>query len=217
MVFSAATCGSGPVTSLTCWSTGNVAAGSVNVSASGLVVGNTYYIMIDGFAGDVCDYVIASSSGITAPVLITPATTTTTNTICLGQSATLNASGGNGSYTWSPASNLNSTTGASVIFTPTAVGTYNITATSTDSNPLCPQSASSTQTITVVDIVAPTFSQIASFCEGTTAPVLPTTSTNGITGTWSPNTVNNTAGIYNIYFYTKYNSVWQLQQQWILQ
>ncbi|MEC4004320.1 gliding motility-associated C-terminal domain-containing protein [Flavobacterium sp. SUN052] len=195
MVFSAATCGSGPVTSLTCWSTGTVAVGSVNVSASGLTIGNTYYIMIDGFAGDVCSYVIASSSGITAPVLITPATTTTTNTICLGQSATLNASGGNGTYNWSPASNLNSTTGSSVIFSPTAVGTYNITATSTDSNPLCPQSASSTQTITVVDIVAPIFNQIPSFCEGATAPVLPTTSTNNITGSWSPNTVSNTAGI----------------------
>ena len=195
LVFSAATCGSGPVTSLTCWSTGNVAAGSVNVSASGLTPGNTYYIMIDGFAGDVCSYVIASSSGITAPVLITPTTSTTTSTICLSQSATLNASGGNGSYTWSPSNNLNTSTGGTVIFTPTAVGTYNITATSTDSNPLCPQSASSTQTITVVDIVAPTFNQIPSFCEGATAPVLPTTSTNGITGSWSPNTVSNTAGI----------------------
>ncbi len=194
MVFSAATCGSGPVTSYTCWSPGTVASGAVNVSATGLTVGNTYYIMIDGFAGDVCDYVIASSTGIQSPVLITPATQTNTSTICLGQSATLNASGGNGQYTWSPATNLSATTGSSVVFTPTAIGTYTLTATSTDNNPLCPQSASSSQTITVTGLVTPTFTQIAPFCVGTTAPVLPTSSNDAtpITGIWTPGIVDNT-------------------------
>ena len=194
MVFSAATCGSGPVTSLTCWSPGTVASGAVNVSATGLTVGNTYYIMIDGFAGDVCDYVIASSTGIQSPVLISPSTQTNTSTICLGQSATLNASGGNGQYTWSPATNLSATTGSSVVFSPTAIGTYTLTATSTDNNPLCPQSASSSQTITVTSIVTPTFTQIPAFCAGTTAPVLPLLSNDAtpITGTWSPSVVDNT-------------------------
>jgi gliding motility-associated-like protein len=205
MVFSAATCGSGPVTNLTCWSPGTVAAGSTNVSATGLIPGNTYYIMIDGFAGDVCDYVIASNSGIQTPVAINTNTSTTTSTICLGQSATLNATGGNGLYSWSPSANLSATTGASVVFTPTAVGVYPITATSTDGNVACPQSASSTQTITVVDYVTPTFNQIAPFCVGTTAPVLPTSSTNtpiAINGTWSPSVVNNTTPGTTTYTFT---------------
>lgn len=34
--------------------------------------------------------------------------------------------------------------------------------------------------------MAPTFSVISSICKGATAPALPATSTNGITGTWSP-------------------------------
>ena len=135
---------------------------------------------------DVCNYVIGANTGIQTPVAINTSTTTTSPTICLGQTATLNATGGNGIYTWTPSAQLSATTGSSVIFSPTAVGTYNITATSSDNNPLCPQSASSTQTIIVVDYVNATFNQIAPFCEGTTPPVLPITSTTGVTGTWSP-------------------------------
>jgi hypothetical protein len=46
--------------------------------------------------------------------------------------------------------------------------------------------------ITVVQAVLPTFNSFASVCSGTTLYSLPTTSTNGITGTWSP-ALNNTA------------------------
>jgi len=194
MIFGAATCGSGPVTEYLCWSPGNVPAGSTNLTATGLTPGQAYYVMIDGFAGDVCDYVIGANTGIQTPVAINTSTSTTSPTICLGQTATLNATGGNGVYTWTPSTQLSATTGSSVVFSPTAVGTYNITATSSDNNPLCPQSASSTQTIIVVDYINATFNQVAPFCEGTTPPVLPTTSTTGVTGTWSPPIVSNTVG-----------------------
>jgi large repetitive protein len=42
-------------------------------------------------------------------------------------------------------------------------------------------------------IFVPTFTPIPPFCAGTTAPVLPSVSNNGMTGTWSPSTVSNTA------------------------
>src|SRR5690554_1983625 len=42
--------------------------------------------------------------------------------------------------------------------------------------------------------VVPTFTQIADFCEGSPAPTLPTTSNNGIEGTWSPAIVNSNVG-----------------------
>ena len=42
-------------------------------------------------------------------------------------------------------------------------------------------------------IIVPSFNAIPAFCSGTTAPILPTTSNNGLTGTWSPSTVSNTA------------------------
>ena len=46
-------------------------------------------------------------------------------------------------------------------------------------------------------IYVPTFNSIPPFCAGTPAPVLPPTSNNGITGTWSPAVINNqTSGTY---------------------
>ena len=47
-------------------------------------------------------------------------------------------------------------------------------------------------TITVNSLVTPTFNQLSSICNGTTINALPTTSVNGITGTWSP-ALDNTA------------------------
>ena len=51
-------------------------------------------------------------------------------------------------------------------------------------------------TITVVPQVAPTFTQIASTCSGSNLTALPTTSNNGITGTWSPEINNNVTTTY---------------------
>ena len=42
-------------------------------------------------------------------------------------------------------------------------------------------------------LFTPAFFNIQPFCGGTTPPTLPTTSNNGITGTWSPSVVNNMA------------------------
>ena len=85
--------------------------------------------------------------------------------------------------TWSPAtvSNTNS-------------GTYTFT-------PSVGQCATqATLNVTVNPATIPTFNAIPPFCEGGTPPVLPSTSTNGITGTWSPATVSNTAS--NTYTFT---------------
>jgi uncharacterized protein YaaQ len=44
--------------------------------------------------------------------------------------------------------------------------------------------------ITIDSPNTPTFNPIADICENTTAPILPATSTNGITGTWSPSAID---------------------------
>src|SRR6185369_6170184 len=49
-----------------------------------------------------------------------------------------------------------------------------------------------TLTITVNPNITPTFNAVAPMCSGATLTALPTTSTNGFTGTWSP-ALNNTA------------------------
>ncbi|OYU83033.1 MAG: hypothetical protein CFE24_13140 [Flavobacterium sp. BFFFF2] len=121
----------------------------------------------------------AVSNRVAVNVTVNPKTTpsfTQVSAICSGASlsalptTSTNAITG----TWSPA--LNNTATTTYTFTPTAGLCANTT----------------TMTITVNPIVTPTFTAVAPICSGATLSALPTTSNNGITGTWSP-AVNNTA------------------------
>jgi len=50
-----------------CWSPAVMTDGTI--VANGLTIGNDYYLMIDGYGGDICNYVISASKGIeTLPV-----------------------------------------------------------------------------------------------------------------------------------------------------
>src|SRR5690606_19060536 len=91
-------------------------------------------------------------------------------TVCAGQSlSALPTTSTNGiTGTWSPA--LDNTQTTTYTFTP-------------DSGQ-CATTAS--MTITVIPNEVPDFDPIADICEGEFLAELPTTSTNGITGTWSP-------------------------------
>ncbi len=122
---------------------------------------------------------------VTINVTVTPRTTPTFNfgtslSICNGGTVpTLPNTSSNGvAGTWSPS-----------IVSNTASGTYTFTPnTGVCANP-------TTFTVTVNPNITPTFSFGTSLgiCSGATVPALPTTSTNTITGTWSPSTVSNTA------------------------
>jgi len=86
--------------------------------------------------------------------------------------------------TWSPA--INNTNTTTYTFTPTAG-----------------QCATTAQmTITVTPNVTPVFNILSTSCLGeTNPPVLPTTSNNGVTGTWSPSVVDSSiAGVYTFTF-----------------
>ena len=107
----------------------------------------------------------------TIQVVIETAVTPTFNPVgplCVGTDFTLPITSTNGiTGTWSPAPNPNTTT------------TYTFT-------PDAGQCASTAQlTVTITDPVVPTFNQIGPFCEGANFD-LPLTSTNGISGIWSP-------------------------------
>ncbi|MGV3611717.1 MAG: PKD domain-containing protein [Fluviicola sp.] len=180
MIFSANNC-SGTVTSYYC-SQLVPSASSQNVSASGLTPGNTYYIMIDGFAGDVCDYTFAANTGVAIPVDVTPVT----STICAGQSVTLTATGGNGTYTWNASPNLSGTTGSTVTATPPSTpGTYTYTVNSSGGNPLCPSSTLATATITVNSCggCTVTAGNSGDVCQGT--PTFNLTASNVAGATWN--------------------------------
>lgn len=136
MVFSAANCSSGPVTDYTCYNPGNIPVSPPLITVQGLTIGNTYYIMIDGNAGNVADYVIGAHEGFRTPV--EAATVPGDTNICLGQSIDLFAKGGTGNYTWSPGAGLNNITSDTVTFSSTTAGSYTFQAHSASTNPLCP-------------------------------------------------------------------------------
>lgn len=64
-----------------------------SITASGLTIGADYYLMLDGIAGDHCDYVLQATQGISA------ADAGPDTVICLGEAVTLSASGGS-SFLW---------------------------------------------------------------------------------------------------------------------
>jgi len=185
MIFSSTGNCSGLVTSYMC--NNQMSSGYSSITASGLTIGNTYYLMVDGYAGDVCDYIVgaSSSSGVLLPVSLN----TNAVAICSGVSTTLIASGGDGTYNWSPPTGLNTTTGSTVIATPNVTTTYTVS--SFSGNSACP-TASTEQVLVNVNSIDPIFAAVIPYCYAETIPALPTTSLNGITGTWSP-AINNLA------------------------
>lgn len=144
-VFKANSCTGGSVQGLGCVDEMYARDTPYNVSANGLIPGEDYYIMIDGFNGHVCDYTFVATSGVSIPVNVNPSTTT----ICLGETVELTASGGDGVYTWDASSDLNSTTLATVEVTPPlSPGTYSYTVNSDGTN-VCSGASSATATVTV--------------------------------------------------------------------
>ncbi len=51
------------------------------------VVGRQYWVMLDGCAGDICDFEITATQGITAPLLADPTEITGPSTMCAGETA----------------------------------------------------------------------------------------------------------------------------------
>ena len=95
-IFSGTNC-----TNFTAVSTFLETTNSQSITATGLIPGNTYYIVVDGFAGDICSYTISATSGIQVVEAVASKTS-----VCLGDTATLSAQvTGTGSYTYNWSSN----------------------------------------------------------------------------------------------------------------
>lgn len=100
-----------------------------------------------------------------------------------------NIPGAAGSFTpivlsqgWVSSTGLTSTGPTTATVVPTTVGQNCYTYSATD-NYGC--TTTQVQCVTVTPGVVPTFTQLGPYCQGATPGALPTTSTNGITGTWS--------------------------------
>ena len=103
----------------------------------------------------------------------------TTPTICASSSTTITATGAT-TYTWTPSTGLNKTTGATVIATPGSSLTYTVTGTA--------GGCTATATVAITVNPTPTISANATtpaFCAGGSTTI---TANGGITYTWSPAT-----------------------------
>src|SRR5204863_129074 len=59
-----------------------------------------------------------------------------------------------------------------------------------------------TMDIVITSLITPVFTQIGPLCQNSTAPLLPATSSNNITGTWNPATINTVATGTTTYTFT---------------
>lgn len=142
---------------------------------------------------------VSSTTITVAPVTIASATPAV-QSICSGSSTNiaLSASLSGTTYSWTVLQNgvtgASAGTGNSITQTLNTTGStpgtaiYTITPTFNG----C-QGTIIRDTVTVSPSVTPSFAGITPICSGATAPTLSTSSTNGITGIWSPAVVSNTA------------------------
>ena len=102
------------------------------------------------------------------------------NQVCSGSSTTLSAIGAT-TYSWSPSTGLNSTTGANVIATPSVLTTYTVTGYN-------PGGCNDTATVTLTVLTGPSLdigTPQLTICRGDSAQI--NTSSPGSTFSWIPN------------------------------
>lgn len=140
-------------------------------------------------------YTVTVSSGSCTPatdaitVTVTPlpviSVTPNTTTICSGNSVTITANGGT-TYSWSPAAGLNTTSGSTVIASPTTTTTYTVTGT------LSGCSSTSIIVVTVLPGVTANAGPDVNLCTGDSTVL---TASGGTTYSWSPATgLSSTSG-----------------------
>lgn len=146
--------------------------GTFSLTASPLVIGKKYYVMIDGGYGNDCDYTVSANTGVT-----TVSVSSSASTICEGQSVTLTATAPTGStYKWLPG-NL---TSSSISVSPTSTTTYTCEVTGP-----CDQVQKPTVKITVKSApVATATPSSQSLCSGGTTGISLTSSMGSTTYSW---------------------------------
>jgi gliding motility-associated-like protein len=141
-----------------------------------LVPGQTYYVMVDGFAGNICSYTVGAQSGVALGQQITGP-----SQVCPGQSATLGASSTASSYNWTstpPGVYPNTQT---ITITPTVTTTYTLTM---GSSACTPTGVTIVKTVTVTNTLNPAnITAPPLVCYGSNVSL--TSLTNGGTYIWN--------------------------------
>lgn len=160
-----------------CWNPGVEFDGSL--VGTGLTIGEIYYVMLDGWAQDICDYELSIISGVQ-----TTEATTTDAEICMGESVALNAEVigfGDYTYAWTPAASLDDATSSAPMASPTVTTDYIVTVTGGINTII------DTVTITVFDAAPtqPTITGTQMLCQNTNNVVYHSTANSAETYDWT--------------------------------
>ena len=170
----------------TTWSFGNGQTSTLanNVTTTYTTPGR-YPVTLTAYDSTSCQAAVVSRDTVT--VLGLPrAALGPDQVVCPGSSATLTVAatpGQTATYAWSPATGLNTTSGPSVVATPTATTQYIVTATT-------PGGCTSRDTVvvTVRNALAVAIAPVAALCPGTSATLTAADAGAGATYLWSPAT-----------------------------
>lgn len=140
------------------------------ITANNLTIGNDYYLMVDGFAGDICNYTISANVGVQFPAIVA-----SPSNLCFGESTTLTGPPGATGYEWIPGGQSSQ----SISITPSTTITYTCVASG-----VCGYKQTLTQTITVnpLPTVSVNSGNNTSVCIGNSTSLTATGATNYV---WS--------------------------------
>jgi hypothetical protein len=127
-------------------------SGTFTITANGLTVGQNYYLLVDGYAGDICNYTINALSGVAFPEIEASA-----NPVCAGTTVTLTAPSGATSYLWSPGGETTPT----IVVSPSTSTTYSVLV-----EGVCGYKQTLTKLITVNQLPVLTSASTATRCSG---------------------------------------------------
>jgi len=124
----------------------STSTGTLNIAAtipSGLPAGTGYRIRVDASAPATIGTDNGTNIAVVAPPTVTVTSVPANGVICTGNSASITASGAT-VFGWSPAGSLNTSTGPTVMATPTTPTTYTVTGTNANG---CSNTATFTITV----------------------------------------------------------------------
>jgi len=148
-------------------------ATSFALTANSLTVGQDYFLMVDGWGGDICNYTVTANSGVQFTNI-----TAAPSTICFGDSTKLTGPAGASSYLWSPGGQ---TTQVITVAPPTNM-TYSCIVSG-----VCGSKQTLSKAITVnplpITQINGALTQTLNICANTTTTL---TASGGSTYSWSP-------------------------------
>ncbi|MBV6484824.1 MAG: hypothetical protein KFKLKKLM_01340 [Flavobacteriales bacterium] len=150
------------------------------ITANNLTIGNDYYLMVDGFAGDICNYTISANAGVQFPNI-----TTGKPTLCYGDSTVLVGPVGASSYEWFPTGE----TTPNITVAPSTTTTYTLIVSG-----VCGAKQTLTQTIVVnpLPTVQINSSNPVSVCEQISVTL---TATGAISYVWNTTNLGNSINV----------------------